>query len=162
MVDRTSRKNDYSAGNRACCRGGNASNERVQLRVLRPAFVGGCEQNNNQVDRKKNAPRRRSHGAGGDVEVTDISTDVIPATSRWQAPLCRISKRRHSKTQDNFTDRPSVRTQRPAPGPTVPPTPASRATTIVTGSPSHLVLAPTHPGCSGDQAGKSPASAFCG
>ena len=63
-----------------------------------------------------------SHGAGSDVEITDMSTNVISVTSPWQVPLCRISKRRHSKTQDSFADRSSVvRTQCPMPRPTVPP-----------------------------------------
>ena len=53
IVDGTSRQNDYRARNRAGGRGGHTSHERVQLRVLRPSFVGGREQHNNQVDRKK-------------------------------------------------------------------------------------------------------------
>src|ERR1700730_13647252 len=67
-------------------------------------------------------PEGCSRGARGDVEVTDMSENVISVTSLWQAPLCRISKRRHPKTQDSFTDRPSVvRTQCPMPRPTAPP-----------------------------------------
>lgn len=64
-----------------------------------------------------------------------------------------------STTPDCFTHKPSVVSAAEA---KVPPTAPTRATTVAAVGPARVVLARSHPGCPGDRAWKSPASASCG
>jgi hypothetical protein len=73
MADRTSRKNDYSAGNRASCAAVTPRTNAFRCGLFARAFAGGREQNN-QADRKKNAQRRRRRSRNTRDQIADKGT----------------------------------------------------------------------------------------
>lgn len=102
IVDRTSRENNDRSRDGSGSRGSHAAHERVQLRILGPALVRGCQQDYDKIDRQKYPERSRCRTRKPSDEVSNKATVIttgpgvigsnFPSPTRLATPVTPVKR----------------------------------------------------------------------